>query len=147
MNHYLIAFAGSLLMFALTVQSKQATTSSNEPTKHISNKEELALPSVETQLKILTEKLDLAGDQQKKVEPILRELHEATEKIGLDQKLSYVERLEKVRTHRYDADKRIRMLLTEDQKKKLDQYEAGPHGEMHGNLTGTPNSQQSPKKD
>jgi hypothetical protein len=34
-------------------------------------------------------------------------------------------------------DKKIREILTNDQKKKLDLYLQGPHSEMHGNLHGT----------
>jgi hypothetical protein len=58
-------------------------------------------------------------------------------KLIVDKTLSRDERLAKVRPWRYDADKRIHAVLNEDQKKKLDQYEAGPHSEMHGNLSGT----------
>jgi hypothetical protein len=41
-----------------------------------------------------------------------------------------------VRPQRYKADKQIREFLSDDQKKKLDQYLQGPHSEMHGNLSG-----------
>jgi hypothetical protein len=94
------------------------------------------LPTVETQLKVLTEKLDLADDQQVKIKPILQELHDATQKLVLDENASREERLSKVRPQRYKADKKIREILSDDQKKKLDQYLRGPHGEMHGNLSG-----------
>jgi hypothetical protein len=42
----------------------------------------------------------------------------------------------KVRPLRMNADKKIREILSDDQKKKLDQYLQGPHSEMHGNLSG-----------
>jgi hypothetical protein len=95
------------------------------------------VPTVEEQLKVLTEKLSLTGDQQAKVKPILQELHDATLKLMQDEKLSHEERLDRVRPLRGNADKRIREILNDDQKKKLDQYEQGPHHEMHGNLEGT----------
>jgi len=41
-----------------------------------------------------------------------------------------------VRPQRYKADEKIRAVLTDDQKRKLDEYEHGPHPEMHGNLSG-----------
>jgi len=41
-----------------------------------------------------------------------------------------------VRPQRYKADESIRAILNDDQKKKLDQYEQGPHSEMHSNLSG-----------
>ena len=81
----------------------------------------------------------MTSEQQKKVKPIMQELHDATEKLALDQKLTYDERLAKIRPHRMEADKKLRAVLTDEQQKKLDAYEAGPHGEMHGNLTGKPN--------
>src|SRR6266851_5421488 len=39
------------------------------------------LPPVKEQLKMLSDKLSLSSGQQAKVEPILRELHDATEKL------------------------------------------------------------------
>jgi hypothetical protein len=45
-----------------------------------------------------------------------------------------------------NADKKIREILSDDQKKKLDQYLQGPHSEMHGNLSGaTPPAPGKPK--
>ena len=37
---------------------------------------------------------------------------------------------------REKADKKIREILNDDQKKKLDQLEQEPHSELHGNLNG-----------
>ena len=94
------------------------------------------VPTVEEMLKVLTEKLSLSGDQQAKIKPILQEPHDATQKLTHDERLSREERLDRVRPLRQNADKRIREILNDDQKKKLDQYEQGPHPEMHGNLDG-----------
>ena len=55
-----------------------------------------------------------------------------------DQSLSREQRLAKVRPQRQMADKKMRAILSDEQRKKLDQYEQGPHGEMHGTLSGTP---------
>jgi predicted DNA-binding protein YlxM (UPF0122 family) len=92
------------------------------------------VPVVGKMLKVLTEKLDLTGDQQARITPILQELHDTQQKLVDDKSLSREERLAKVRPQRYKADKQIRELLTDDQKRKLDQYLQGPHPEMHGNL-------------
>ncbi len=76
----------------------------------------------------------------------MQELHDATLKLMRDEKLSHEERLDRVRPLRYSADKKIRVILNEDQKKKLDQYLQGPHHEMHGDLEGkTQPSPQPPK--
>jgi hypothetical protein len=95
------------------------------------------VPAVADQLKVLAEKLALSDDQQAKVVPILETLHDATLKIVLDESLSNDERLDKVRPLRMKADKEIREILDDGQKKKLDQFEQGPHPEMHGNLSGS----------
>jgi hypothetical protein len=94
------------------------------------------LPAVKEQLKVLTGKLNLTTDEQAKIKPIMQELHDATLKLMQDEKLSHEERLDRVRLLRQNADKRIREILNDDQKKKLDQYEQGPHHEMHGNPEG-----------
>ena len=41
--------------------------------------------------------------------------------------------LGKVRACREKADKKIREILNDDQKKKLDQLEQEPHSGLHGN--------------
>ena len=97
-----------------------------------------SLPTVEEQLKVLKEKLGLSAKQQAKVRPILQQLHDATENVMQDQSLSREQRLAKVRPQRRMADKKMRAILSDEQGKKLDQYEQGPHGEMHGTLSGKP---------
>jgi Spy/CpxP family protein refolding chaperone len=116
---------GTLLIFALAVLAQQTATKPGG-----------GLPTLEEQLKVLTGKLDLTASQRTKVRPIMQELHDATEKLMQDERLSHEERLAKVRAQREQADKKIQALLNDDQKKKLDQYLAGPHPEMHGGLSG-----------
>jgi Spy/CpxP family protein refolding chaperone len=117
-----------MLMFALTTAAQQTATSSDA---HGSG-----VPTVEGHLKVLTEKLALTGDQQTKIKPILQELHDATLKAVQDETMSREERLNHVRASREKADKKIREILNDDQKKKLDQLEHEPHSELHGNLNG-----------
>jgi len=136
MNRYRSLLIGTMLSFAVAAHAQQTTTSANAPAKGVSGRDDSGLPTVETQLKVLTEKLDLSGAQQNKIRPIVQALHDATEKLAQDKSLSHEERLAKVRPQRHKADEQIREILTDDQKKKLDSYEHGPHPEMHGNLTG-----------
>jgi Spy/CpxP family protein refolding chaperone len=100
--------------------------------------EQDSLPTVEEQLRVLNEKLGLTAKQQTKVKPILQQMHDATENVMRDQTLSGEERLAKVRPQRQMADKKMRTILNGEQRKKLDQYEQGPHREVHGNLSGMP---------
>ena len=126
---------GTLLIFALAVLAQQTATKPSTSSKGGAENAG-AMPTVEEQLKVLAEKVDLTASQRAKVRPILQKLHDATEKLMQDERLSREERLAKVRPQREQADKKIRALLNDDQKKKLDQYLAGPHPEMHGGLSG-----------
>ncbi|HXY25308.1 MAG TPA: hypothetical protein VEI73_11705 [Candidatus Acidoferrum sp.] len=142
MNRYRSFTLGTALLFGLAAYAQQPTTTGSDTGKSVSSSQGAGLPPVETQLQVLTEKLSLTADQQDKIRPILKELHDATEKLALDKSLSPEERLAKVRPQRYKADEKIRAILNDDQKKKLDQYEQGPHPEMHGKLNGTASPQQ-----
>src|SRR5208282_2401795 len=125
MNRIRLFAIGTMLMFAPAMPAQQTSNNSSSD-----------LPTVDEQLKVLTGKLELTGDQQTKIKPILKELHDTTQKLMEDKSLSNEERLAKVRPERLKADSRMRGLLNDDQKKKLDQYEQGPHPEMHGDLHG-----------
>lgn len=142
MNRFRLLTIGTMLMAALSAPAQQTATGTtgSEKDKHGQKVTQGGLPSAEQQLKVLTLKLDLTSDQQARIKPIVQELHDATEKLIQDKSLSSEERLDKANPHFYKADKEIRGILSEDQKKKLDQYEAGPHPEMHGNLGGAPSS-------
>lgn len=126
---------GTLLVFALAALAQQTATKPGTSSKGGAENAG-GIPTVEEQLKVLAEQVDLTASQRAKVRPILQKLHDATEKLMQDERLSREERLAKVRPQRQQADKNIRALLNDDQKKKLDQYLAGPHGEMHGGLSG-----------
>ena len=104
------------------------------------------LPPAKEQLKVLTDKLGLTADQQSKAAPIIKDLHDATLKLMEDKSLSQEERLDRIRPLRLDTDKKLREILNEEQKKKLDAYEHGPHDEMHGELTGHPSAGNSQPK-
>jgi hypothetical protein len=148
MNRLRYLAIGTMLMVGLTAPAQQtatgpAGTNKNEQGRRTAQGD---VPTAEQQLKALTEKLDLTGDQQAGIKPILQQLHDATQKLVQDKSLSREERLAKVRPQRYKADKEIRELLSDGQKKKLDQFEQEPHPEMHGNLSGaTTSPPQSPQ--
>src|SRR5437879_516116 len=79
------------------VTAREATTAAGS-----TNKEERgqpgaqsATPSAEQHLKILSEKLDLTADQQRKIRPILQQMFESRQKIIQDNSLSSQAREEK----------------------------------------------------
>jgi hypothetical protein len=126
MNRLRLLAVGTILMFALTTVAQQATPSAS-------------VPAAEGQLKFLAAKLDLTSGQQEKIKPILQELHDATVKLVHDENMSREERLDKVKDSRFAADKKIRAILNDDQKQKLDELEHEPHPELHGDLGGPKN--------
>jgi hypothetical protein len=138
---HLLAF-GTILIFALNVPAQQAATAPASADKSGQGQPSMQddVPSADDQLKVLTIKLDLTGDQQAKIKQILQGVHDATVKISQDESLSREERLARVRPFRYNARDQIRELLDDEQKKKLDVYMQGPHPEMHGNLSGATTS-------
>ena len=126
MNRIRLLALATILMLALTTVAQQATTTSNG---HSGSD---GVSAVEAHLKLLTEKLDLTSDQQAKAKPILQEMQDATEKFMLDESMSRDERMDNVRACRYKADRAMRKMLSDEQKKKLDQLEEEmPHG-LHG---------------
>jgi len=143
MNRIRVLAIGSMLLIPPAMLGQQ-TAPTGEPAKGAA--QGVLLPDVGDQLKVLTRKLDLSVDQQPKVKTILQELHDASLKLMQDESASHEELLSKVRPLRMNADKKIREILSDDQKKKLDQYLQGPHSEMHGNLSrATPPATGKPK--
>ena len=133
MNRLRLLAIGSMLLIAPAMLAQQ-TAQTGGLAKGTA--QGVSPPDVGDQLKVLTQKLDLSVDQQPKVKTILQELHDASLRLMQDGNISQDELLSKVRPLRMNADKKIREILTNDQKKKLDLYLQGPHSEMHGNLHG-----------
>lgn len=125
MNRIRLLAVGTMLMLALGVVAQQAAPKHGD-----------GVPTVEGHLKVLSEKLALTGDQQTKIKPMLQEMHDATQKAVQDKTMSPEERLAHVRASREKADKKIREILNDEQQKKLDQLEQGPHPELHGDIHG-----------
>lgn len=148
MNRLNFLAAGAIVAFTLTTLAQQPAAGTRDRDKdgqdqHVT---QIEVPPVEQQLKVLTEKLYLTKDQQDRIAPIIQTLHDISEKIAQDKSLSFQEQLAQVRPHRFEANKQLRDILSDDQKAKLDQYLAGPHSEIHGNLSGkTSSPSQSPQ--
>jgi Spy/CpxP family protein refolding chaperone len=78
------------------------------------------MPSVEDQVKNLTEKLSLTDDQQAKVKTILEDTRSQMMKVMQDDSISREDKMAKGRSLREASNGKIRDLLTDDQKKKFD---------------------------
>jgi hypothetical protein len=90
------------------------------------------VPTADHQLAFLTAKLGLTVAQQNKIKPALQQLHDASVQIVDDPSLSREARLDRVRPYRMAVDQKLRAVLTDDQKQKLDHLEQEPHPELHG---------------
>lgn len=137
MNRFRLLAIGTILLSALAATAQQPAISAS--TKSSPTGEGAGVPTAEGQLTFLATKLDLTGDQQEKIKPILQALHDTTVTLIQDENMSREERQSKVRDSRFTADKKIRAILNDDQKKKLDQLEQEPHPELHGNVSGAKN--------
>lgn len=142
MNRTRLLVVGMMLTFGFTTVAQQTTTTA---AKDVSGDAHNGRPSVERHVQLLSEKLDLNSDQQAKVKPVLQEMDDATQKFAQDESMSRDERMDNVKAARYKADKKIRQILSDDQKKKLDQLEQEMPPELHGNMNGSTPPAQAPQ--
>jgi hypothetical protein len=142
MNRFRLIAIGTMILFALSIVAQQAATQVDRPAdgaaknEHSQGGVNSGVPSVEDHLKMLSEKLALTADQQTKARPILQEMHDTAQKVMQNQKISDQERTSKLRACHLRADKKMREILNDDQKKKLDQLEQDAHMDLHGNVNG-----------
>src|SRR5947209_6114081 len=78
------------------------------------------LLTIDEQAKIMSDMLNLTEDQRTKLKPILTDSNQQQRKIKDDSSLSEDEKTSKLRALREVTRAKIRDLLNEDQKKKLD---------------------------
>lgn len=140
MDRFRFPVIATMLMMALIAPAQQVPTDGGSTEKQQTKQE--GVPKVETQLKFLTDKLDLTGDQRSNIKPILQDLHDATVKIVQDSSVPPEARVEHVRPLREKADQEIRKTLSTGQQNKLDQLYREPHPELHGNISGATSTPQ-----
>jgi Spy/CpxP family protein refolding chaperone len=78
------------------------------------------MPSVEDQVKGLTERLGLNDEQQAKVKTILEDTRSQMGKVMQDESMSREDKMAKGRSLRETSNTKIREVLTDEQKKKFD---------------------------
>ena len=113
MNRVKIAI-GIVMMLALAVFAQEAHQNGHGH----------SMPSADQHLKMLTEKLDLTADQQAKAKPILEEMTTRAQKAMNDQSLPQDQRMQKAHETMMQSDKKLRAILTDEQKAKLDEMES-----------------------
>jgi hypothetical protein len=83
-------------------------------------------PSIDEQVAVLTQELNLSSDQQGKVKTILTDQRQQAMGVVGDQNLSRADKMEKIRAIRESSISKVRNSLNDDQKKKLDQMLQSP---------------------
>ncbi len=116
----------------------QEPSSSSDQGKAAVGQTHKGAPNAEEHLRLLTEKLNLTSDQQVKVRPILQEWSDSSAKVKQDQKLTEQERTARLHSEMMKADKRVREVLTDEQKKTLDELEQQHFGPHHNPTGSTP---------
>ena len=103
------------------------------------------MPSVEDQLKNLTDRLSLTDDQQTKIKPILEDQRTQMQALMKDDSLSQEDKRSKGRAIRESTSGKIRGVLTDDQKKKYDAMEQEMRDRMRQRQQGGDNPPPPPK--
>jgi Spy/CpxP family protein refolding chaperone len=75
-------------------------------------------PTVDQRLQHMTQALDLTGDQQEKIKPILEEESTQMQSLRADTSLSQQDRMAKMKTIRENTASQINPILNADQQKK-----------------------------
>jgi Spy/CpxP family protein refolding chaperone len=122
MNRFRL-MACAVLAAALAVAYAQQPAS---PT-HSADPASVAVAPVEHHLAVLAEKLDLTADQQERARPIIQRMHDNSLAAVNDESISSQERHERMHAEMMKADRELRVILTDEQKKKLDVLEQQMH--------------------
>ena len=117
MNRVRIA-VGIVMLFALALAAQEAHKGQGHH-----------MPNADQHFKMVSEQLNLTPDQQAKAKPIIQEMTVGADKAMNDQSLSQQERTKKAHEVMQAADKKLREILTDEQKAKLDEME---QSQMHG---------------
>lgn len=88
------------------------------------------MPSVDDQLKMMTDKLGLTADQQAKIKPILEDQRTQAQAVMKDDSLSQDDKRTKMRSLRESTNSKVSDLLTDDQKKKYTEWQQEMHDRM-----------------
>lgn len=97
-------------------------------------------PSIDEQVSVLTQELNLSNDQQTRVKTILVDQRQQAMGVVGDQNLSRADKIEKIHTIRETTISKVRDSLNDDQKKKLDQMLQGQSQPQQAPGNNPPNS-------
>ena len=79
------------------------------------------MSNIDDQVKVLSDSLNLSGDQQSKVRSILMDQHDQAMALIQDNSMAREEKIEKIHGLRAATISKVRLLLNDEQKPKFDQ--------------------------
>ncbi len=111
-----------IALLAVCAQATVAFAQQNPPAQGAGDDQgrRRGMPSVEDQVKGLTERLSLTEEQQGKVKTILEDQRSQMQKVMQDESMAREDKMAKARSLRETATGKIREVLTDEQKKKFD---------------------------
>ena len=77
-------------------------------------------PSIDDQVRVLSDQLNLTADQQAKVKTVLEDQHTQATSIVQDSSLQRDDKIQKIHALRESTISKVRTSLNDDQKKKFD---------------------------
>lgn len=95
-----------------------------------------AMPTVDDQLKHMTDRLGLSTEQQTKIKPILEDSHLQAQTVMNDSSLTPEDRRAKMRSLHESSSAKIRDVLNDDQKKKYDEWQQEMRDRMRQRQSG-----------
>src|SRR5262245_23480693 len=95
-------------------------------------------PTIDEQVATLTQELSLNPDKQGKVKTILEDQHQQAMTVVNDNALPREEKVQKIHTIRESTITKVRGLLNDDQKKKLDEMLQEPSQPPHAQPQSSP---------
>ncbi|HKV94060.1 MAG TPA: Spy/CpxP family protein refolding chaperone [Candidatus Angelobacter sp.] len=125
--HKLFLLAVCMLAMSAFAQQNPPAQGGNDGQGH----HRRGMPSVDDQVKHLTEQLSLTDDQQSKVKAIVQDTHDQMTKLMQDESLSREDKMTKARSLHEAATGKIRDILTDEQKKKFDDMQKEMQEHMH----------------
>lgn len=133
MRHIKTIISAAFVLLALAVYGQQQNPSGQAPSSGGMQGQapHHAMPSVDDQLKNMTDRLNLTADQQAKIKPILEDTHSQAQTLMNDNSLSQDDRRSKMHSLHESSSAKIRDVLNDDQKKKFDAWQQEMRARQH----------------
>ena len=127
--------------FAMQSQQTPSSQGTQPAAGQAEQGEHRQMPTIDEQVKRLSDRLTLTNDQQAKTRTVLEDQHTQAQAMMKDDSLSQDDKRQKFMSLRQTTISRIRDILNDDQKQKFDAYlqeMQGAHKEKQGDGGNSP---------